>query len=427
MRPVPQPRSPPLPRSTRSLLLGLLVVSIGINYIDRGNLSVAARDISLELRLSPQDQGLLFSAFFCSYSLCLLPAGWFVERYRASRVYAIGYLGWSAATAFTAATHGFASLFALRLALGAGESVAYPSYSKIITARFSESERGMANAWIDAGSKIGPALGVLAGGLLLEAWGWRGMFLAVGLASMLWLAPWALLTRNLPRADEGHGASESAAAPSFLRILRERAAWATFLGLFCGNYAWYFLLTWLPLYLLNERHYTVRMMAFYGSLPFWGVAAASLTGGWLSDRLIRRGAGPSPVRRRFAGYGLLMCTLLVPAFLVRDNLASMALLIAACLSFGLYSSNVWAITQTLAGKSAAAKWTGLQNAFGNLSGIAAPFLTGQIVGRTGSYFWAFATVAAIAVLGGVCFLRMVGTVRQVEWVKISDPTAASLW
>ncbi len=427
MRPVPQPRSPPLPRSTRSILLTLLVISIGINYIDRGNLSVAARDVGLELHLSPQDKGLLFSAFFWSYSLCLLPAGWLAERFRVSRVYAAGYLGWSLATVLTAATHGFASLFALRLALGAGESVAYPSYSKIITARFAESERGMANAWIDAGSKCGPAIGVLAGGLMLEAWGWRGMFLAVGLASLLWLIPWILVTRNLPRADEGCAAAESAAPPSFRRILRERAAWASFLGLFCGNYAWYFLLTWLPPYLLSERHYTIRMMAFYGSLPFWGVAASSLTGGWLSDWWIRRGADPSVVRRRFAGFGLLVCTLLLPAFLVCDNTASMALLIAACLSFGLYSSNVWAITQTLAGKAAAAKWTGLQNAFGNLSGIAAPFLTGQIVGRTGSYFWAFATVAAIALLGSACFLRMIGTVRAVEWEKLPEPSAAKMW
>ena len=62
--------------------------------------------------------------------------------------------------------------------------------------------------------------------------------------------------------------------PSFGAILSRRAAWGTFVGLFCGNYAWYFLLTWLPQYLLMERHYTTRMMAIYGSLPFWGVAIA---------------------------------------------------------------------------------------------------------------------------------------------------------
>lgn len=399
-------------------MLALLTVSISINYIDRGNLSVGAHLISLEIPLTPASEGVLFSAFFWTYSICLFLSGLVIDRFPVTRLYAAGYFLWSLATILTAGAFNFTSLLLLRLVLGIGESVAYPCYSKILAARFVESERGFANALIDAGSKSGPAFGVLLGGLMLEHWGWRGMFLVLGGASMLWLIPWFTTTRHLApirRTSQPAPHPVPSLAPSIGAIIRRRAAWATFIGLFCSNYAWYFLLTWLPPYLVMERHYSTHAMAIFGSLPFWGVAASSLFGGWFSDRLIRRGADPSRVRKRFAAGGLLVSVLVLPAFLAHNNALSLALLIAACLSFGLYSSNVWAITQTLAGRHAAGKWTGLQNGFGNLAGVAAPFITGQIVGHTGSFYWAFATVAVIAVLGSACYVWLAGDIREIDW------------
>src|SRR5947207_5815364 len=120
-------------------------------------------------------------------------ACWLIDRYIVIWVYAGGYLLWSAATALTGLVTGFAALFALRLILGMSESVAYPSYSKIIAAGFPERQRGIANGLIDAGSKLGPALGVLAGGLLLSRFGWRWLFILIGAVSMVWLIPWAAI------------------------------------------------------------------------------------------------------------------------------------------------------------------------------------------------------------------------------------------
>jgi MFS family permease len=407
--------------ASRWLLLGLLVISVSINYVDRGNLSVAAQQLQRELRLTPGDQGFLFSAFFWGYAICLPMAGWLIDRFRVTRVYTIGYSLWSVATLCTGLATGMWSLFLLRVVLGAGESVAYPAYSKIISASFREEERGRANAWIDAGSKVGPAIGVFAGALMLERLGWRSMFFAIGVASLLWLVPWVISLRHLDMRHEAVdvGGDVAADTPSFREILSRRSAWGTLIGLFCGNSVWYFLLTWLPPYLMSERHYTPRMLALYGSLPFAGVAVASLGGGWLSDWLIRRGADPSKVRRSFAGIGMLFGVLLVPAQLVKDPIVSMLFLVAACLAFGLFSSNVWAITQTLAGVRAAGKWTGIQNAFGNLAGIAIPRATGQIIERTGSYLLAFEMVAALAVVGALCYFLFIGPIREVNWPENS--------
>src|SRR5262249_48949243 len=149
------------------LVLVLLVFSVAINYIDRGNLSVAGVALSKELSLKPSQLGFLLSAFFWTYALFQLVAGWLIDRYNVIYVYAVGFGIWSAATGITGLANGFAILFVLRLLLGISESVAYPSYSKIIAASFPERQRGLANGLIDAGCKLGPAAGMVVGGLIL--------------------------------------------------------------------------------------------------------------------------------------------------------------------------------------------------------------------------------------------------------------------
>ena len=394
-------------------VLTLLVISIFINYIDRGALGVAAHDLRTELRLDPADVGKLLSAFFWTYASFQIVAGWFVDRYDVRWVFGAGFLLWSGATWATGLAHSFATLLALRLVLGVGEAVAYPAYSKILAGNFPQKHRGTANGLIDMGSKAGPALGTLLGGLLVAHYGWRALFLSIGLASLIWLVPWVLWG---PR-DRALPAAQRADAPGILEILARREAWGTFLGLAGGNYFWYFLLFWLPSYLQEERHFSTSMMAILGSVPFWGIALSSAIGGWASDRWIARGGTPTVVRKFFAVTGLLMGTLILPAAIVQDRVLSMALLIAASLSFGLCSSNIWAITQTLAGPVASGKWTGIQNAIGNVGGITAPWVTGLIVAKTGSFLPAFAAASLAATGGALSFLLIVRKVAAVRWTR----------
>jgi ACS family D-galactonate transporter-like MFS transporter len=393
------------PKTSRGhwMVLGLLVVSVAINYVDRGNLSVAGRDLGAELHLPPDRLGLLFSAFFWTYALFQIAAGWLIDRYDVVRVYAVCYLIWSVATACTGLVSTLGALFALRLLLGISESVAYPSYSKIIAANFREERRGMANALIDAGSRAGPAFGVLIGGLILERYGWRAMFLSIGAASLLWLVPWMAVAPRAARTV----VAKACAQVGFGQILRRKESWGSFFALFSGNYAWYFLLTWMPPYLLMERHYSRHAMALYGWLPFAALATASLCGGWLSDRLIARGATPIRVRKAFVVMGLSFATILIASSICRDQRVAMGLMMVACVSLGLYSSNIWAATQTMAGPEAAGKWTGMQNAFGNLAGVTVPYLTGLIVRDTGSFHLAFVSVGVVLVLGALAFLLLI--------------------
>ncbi len=389
----------------------LLVLSVSINYIDRGNLSIAAPLLKDELGISAAQLGILLSSFFWTYAAFQILAGWLVDRFDVNRVLAVGFFLWSVATATTGLIHGFAVLLVLRLLLGIGESVAYPCYSKILAAHFLEHQRGFANALIDAGTKVGPALGTLVGGLLMARFGWRPFFIALGLGSLFWLPGWL---KWMPRGP-GLAAGHTGGIPSIPDILRQRSAWATFFGLFCGNYYWYFLLTWMPFYLVRERNFSMNRMATIGSLAYFATASATTLAGWLSDRAIAAGVAPSRVRKTCTGAGLGGATIILAVVGVSSPVASMVFLMMGCMSYGVFASSHWAITQTLAGPLAAGRWSGLKNFVGNLAGVAAPAVTGFVVDRTGQFFWAFAVSASVALIGSAVYLFLLGPVEPVVW------------
>lgn len=404
-------------RSANITILVLLVLAVGINYIDRGTLSVSKSNISAEFNLSDTQMGFLFSAFFWSYALCQLVAGWLVDRYDVKWVYAIGFLIWSLATAAMGFFAGFAVFFALRLMLGIGESVAYPATSRILAATCPEDQRGFANALIDAGSKIGPALSIMFGGYVVAHYGWRTLFIAVGLGSLLWLIPWIWLVPSEKKAAPKVDDAPAAGAPvEWRQLLVRREVWGTSLGMFCLGYVWYFLISWLPSYLEEERGLTKEAMSLFGSLPLWAMAATSMAGGWFSDRWIRLGAAPTRVRKTFIVTGFLLCAVfMVPAVLVRDATMCIAFLTAACAALGFYTSNVWAVTQTLAGPAAAGKWTGIQNCIGNLGGVVSPALTGWLVTETKSFVIPFTVSSIVLVVGVGAYIFLVGRIAPLEW------------
>jgi MFS family permease len=271
--------------------------------------------------------------------------------------------------------------------------------------------RGVPNSLIEAATKFGPAVGTLLGGILLGRYGWRFLFLALGAGSMLWLAPWLALA-------PGTAAPEPRArmtSPDMLEIAARRDAWGTFLGNACYTYSYYFLLTWLPSYLVQARHLSPEAMGVLGSIPYLAAAAAAIVCGWLSDAWIARGATATRVRKTFVATGFLLSTVMVAAPLVPQLRVSMTLLCVGYVAFGILASNHWAITQSLAGAAAAGTWTGMQNTIGNISGIVAPIATGLIVKLTGSYVWAFASPAILALAGAYCYVFLVGEVAPIKW------------
>lgn len=406
-------------------LIGVLILlwlSVFLNYIDRSNLSIAAPQLKLELGLSATQLGVLLSAFFWTYACLQVPAGWLVDHLDVKWVFAGGFCIWSAATAITGVLHTFAALLAVRVVLGIGESVAYPSYSKVIANHFPLARRGLANAVVASGLCFGPSFGMLFGGTLMGRLGWRPFFVILGSVSLLWIAPWSIW---MPRA-KAHADSSQALGPGLREIVSRKAWVATALGLFCTNYVNYFLLTWLPFYLVRERGFTMTGMAKVGGAIMLTAALSALACGKLSDRWIAAGATTTRVRKGFMVAGGLWTGALFVGAAVAPRDISVGLLLLAGIGFGMTTSNIWAITQTLAGPQAAGRWAGAQNFIGNLSGAIAPALTGVLVDRTGHFVWAFVIAGLFAWCGAAVWIVLLGPVEPVLWKTSAEGTGQHL-
>src|SRR5262249_12553045 len=270
--------------STR--VVALLALAAFINYVDRGNLATAGPLIRDQFELSNTQLGVLLSAFFWTYVPAQLPAGWLAERLDARGVLAMGLGIWGAATALTGLASGFLMLLILRVMLGLGESVMYPASFKILAGEALEAQRGRANGFLAAGQVCGPAFGRLAGGLLMAWLGWRIVFVVFGCASVLWLWPWL----KTPRTAPVQRLLDTRDCPSIAMILSRRELWGSCLGHFCQAYALYLVLSWLPMYLVKERGFSLPAMAQIGAGVYALAGLASVLTGWVSDRWLAAGA-----------------------------------------------------------------------------------------------------------------------------------------
>ena len=311
----------------------LLVLSVIINYVDRSNLSIAAPLIQRQFSLVPLQIGTLLSAFFWTYALMQITgiAGWLSDRLPVGWVMLGGYSLWSCATILTGLTSSFSALFMALLLLGIGESVAYPCYSRVF-AELPQQQRGRANSFIDAGTKTGPAVGAFLGGLLIVHVGWRMLFIALGAGGLLWVLPWL---RAMPRYGRKVGGGDSTPLPSIARLLSVKSAWGTFLGHFCGNYFLYFLLAWLPIYLVREEKMPIGPMSRLASAVFLLIASSTLVTGWISDRLIAGGGSPTRVRKTVVVGGQAVASSLMLLAFVHGNFPlSIGIMTVACIGYG---------------------------------------------------------------------------------------------
>ncbi len=409
----PVPRRAIAAESVPGSMVLLLSMAVLINYVDRGYLSIAAPLIQDELHLDATHVGTLLSCFFWTYAPAQLLAGWLAHRFDVRYVLVAGFALWSVATAVTGLVTGFVAILVLRLLLGLGESAFYPCNAKLIAEHAPEHQRGRANGFVVTGQALGPTIGTLVGGMVMARFGWRAVFVTFGIASLLWLWPWMTATRRITPSPAAHRGG--ADAVSYARVLAQRAAWASGLGSFLSFYSYYFVLTWLPTYLVKARGFSVKQMAFIGALIYCMHAISSPLVGWISDRWIRRGTPVERVRKTMLVIGSLGVAAAMIGCVQAGRVTSIALLLTTGLFFGFVNPQIFAIAQTLGGSRAAGKWMALQNMLGNLAGILAPLFTGIVVDRTGSYAWAFALGAGTSVLAALTWSRGLGAVQGVDW------------
>ena len=397
-------------RAARSPVVLLLAAVLFINYVDRGALPTAAHHIQEDLHLTFTQLGMLGSAFFWTYALAQIPMGWLAERYGAQRVLAAGLAVWALATLLVGVVSGFVLLFTLRLLLGIGESVGFPCTSKILASTVPKQSLATANGIIAFAYLMGPGVGTLIGGMLMMQFGWRATFVIFGAASLLWLWPWS-------RVRIQHSAQEDQATQvaTTAMILRQRALWGTGLGHFSSNYTFYFMLSWLPLYLVHERGFSDLEMTRFTGAAYLVNAVFAMGGGWALDHYIRRGGSTNLGYKTMLGasqVGYIICMLCVALAPRPVALGAIFVYQAVC---GFQSPGVFAVSQIIAGPAAAGRWVGIQNTIGNLAGVVALPLTGFVVDWTGHFTLAFVLAAAVGVVGFVGYAFMIPRVAELDW------------
>ena len=380
-----------------------------LNYVDRGAVGIAAPLMKSDLSLTATQFGLIVSAFFWVYAPVQFLVGWLVDRYSVYRLMAGGVLLWALSTLAMGFVGGFTSLLLLRIMLGVGETIAFPGGSKIITRHVPPERRGMANAALALGIALGPAIGTLAGGVILATLGWRWIFIAFGLVTLLWLAPWHFATRGFEDSREPKERHVPVGA-----LLRKWPLWSMSIAHIASNYVFYFILAWLPLYLTQSRGLDIATMTVLATLGFAAQAVAALTFGAVSDRWTRAGRSEASVRRWMMFLGQVVAAAAVLGLAYADGFAELAVLLClAGVATGALSLNTYAVAQMFAGPRAAGTWVGVQNAIGNLSGILGPIVTGLIVDGAG-YETAFIVTAVVAALGALWWIVGVPRIAQVE-------------
>ena len=390
-------------------LILMLGAAVFLNYVDRGAISIAAPRMKDELGLSEEAYGLVFSAFFWIYAPVQLFAGWLCDRFSVYRMMALGILVWAVSTMLMGFAGGFVSLLVLRIMLGVGESISFPGSSKIIARHIEPERRGVANAAVGTGLALGPAAGTLVGGMILGSWGWRAIFIVFGIATLLWLLLWRQTVRALPTT--GH--HDAGARVPIGALVSKWSLWSMSIAHALGNWCFYFLLAWLPLFLTKSRGFSIAEMTFLATLGYAVQGACALGFGHFSDWWTRSGRSEANCRRWMciSTQALAAAAILGLAF-AHTALSVGILLCLAGLASASLSLNLYAVAQMFAGPRASGTWVGFQNSLGNLSGIIMPIVTGIVVQRMG-YDSAFVLTAAVALFGAVWWLVAVPEIEQI--------------
>jgi ACS family D-galactonate transporter-like MFS transporter len=414
----------------RWFMLSLLLIATIINYVDRVNISIAAPFMAKDLGLDKVEMGLIFSAFAWTYAFALVPAGFIADRFGSRFTYGASLISWSAVTVCQGMAGGFASLFGLRLAIGAMEAPAFPANSRAVTVWFPARERGMASSIYVCGQYLGTALFT---GLLLwlaTTYDWRHVFYSTGIIGIVFGVAWLYLYRDpmnckkvskeeLAYIEDGGGLVKSSQERNKFKwaqiaeLLKYRQVWAICLGKFASTSALYFFLTWFPTYLIEERHLTMVKVGIFAVLPFIGATVGVLLAGFIADWMIRRGYSLSFSRKLplVVGSALGMSIMLVN--FTDSNEVCIALLTIAFFAQGIASSS-WAAVSEIAPKELIGLTGGITSLAANIGGIVTPIVIGQILHVTGNFAWAFWFIGGVACIGTLSYSLLLGRIYRIE-------------
>ena len=388
----------------RSVVLAALVALAMITYLDRVCIAIAGPRMQEELGISPERWGWVMGVFSISYGLFEIPSGGQGDRIGHRRVLTRIVVWWSAFTTLTGLVSRFPILLATRFLFGVGEAGAFPNMAGVVGRWFPADERGRAQGFLWAASRLGGALTPWVLVPIMARLGWRPAFWIFGGVGVAWASAWFAWYRD-PLPVEGPPGEEQQAGIPWGRLFRTRQVWL--LMTIYWFYVWgsMFYLTWLPTYLVKGRGLTETEMGKYVALPFLLGAGGNLVGGWLTDRLTFR-FGARIGRRVVGSTSLaLSAALLVATACVTGKVAAVVLLGLGLGVMDCMLPAAWATCLDI-GKEHSGAVAGAMNSAGQAGGFACSVLFGYLVEWTGGYDASLFAIAGMVLVSAVLFARV---------------------
>ena len=407
-------------RTMQSVGLVLLIIIGVVNYMDRATLSIGNTVISEELSLTKTQMGVLLSAFSLTYAFAQLPAGILLDRFGARRVLTLSLFIWSVAQMLGGFVQTLRGFFVSRLVLGLGEAPQFPAAAKSIAEWFNMTSRGRAMGTFNASAALGTAIAPPVLTALMLTFGWRWMFGIMGVAGIVLSIIWYVAYRDrgdvrLTAADEQYldkGALKTEKTRPSLRewvnLFAWRSTWGILLGFMGVIYMIWMYLTWLPAFLSQQYHISLTQTGWLIVIPYIFAIIGSVSSGYISDHLIKRGVGPIFSRKILVAGGLVGTAIFtVPAAYASTAYEAIAYVAVAQLFVQIASGSSWILVTSIVPSRQASSLGGIQNFGGYLAGSSAPIITGYVADATGHFQMAFVVAAAVAICAAFAHLLLV--------------------
>ena len=388
-----------------------------LTYLDRICISIVGVRVKADLALTNTEFGWVLAAFSLAYALFEIPAGVLGDKIGPKAMFIRIVLWWSLFTIFTGFVTGLISLIIIRFLFGMGEAGTYPNSLIVVSRWFPVNEMGRVLSWVGIGSQIGSAIAPLIIVPIAVAYGWRMPFFVNGLIGFLWVAICFRWFQNFPSQMKKISKQETDLIENNCRhsahhsqmhwtqILRQRNVWALMLMYFCCQWANYFFVAWMPVYLQEGRHFTDNEMKFITFTLFVAGFFGLLIGGFCGDWLLQKKG--LKFGRRFMGMtGLGFCGIfiLLAAISTNNNFTAVCLILSnAFFSFGVMSS--YAVCADIGGNNAGTV-TGAMNFFGQMGAFFLAIIFGKIVDATGNFNIPLIVVFVVEATGCLLWLAI---------------------
>ncbi|HEX4567364.1 MAG TPA: MFS transporter [Vicinamibacterales bacterium] len=404
----------PAPTRARYVTVAFAMLLAVIQYLDRVGISQAAPSIQRDLHLSKVQMSWALSAFVFAYALFEIPGGRLGDRIGPRRVLMRIVLWWSFFTAAIGSTWNATSLIVTEALFGAGEAGCFPNLTRIFTTWLPKRERDRAQGLLWLSARWSGAFTPLIVAYMLDLMTWRRAFELFGVAGVIWAIAFFTWFRDDPRTHPSVNEAELALMPPreetaiggetpWRRIFSSRSVWLLCLQYACLSYGWYFYVTWLPTYLREARHTSVKFGALLASLPLLLGGIGSLISAQIIPRLAKR-IGFRLARRIVAMIGFVGASASIICFMqIADPARAMFLLGLAGFFNDFVMPAAWAGCMDIGGRHSGTV-SGSMNMLGNIGGALSPLAVGYILTWTQNWALTFYVSSAIYLLGGVCWL-----------------------